>query len=117
MAGGDIYDPSKWYTPDKNPVLGAAVRRVLAASDAHVAVSTDLGRAARGIYGFEGQIDVISLGAAAAEFHASDARPSSGWSRTSIYVATVGRLVRRKNLGIADHGACTGSVATTSICW
>ena len=27
MAGGDIYDPSKWYTPDKNPILRAAVRR------------------------------------------------------------------------------------------
>ena len=52
MAGGDIYDPSKWYTPDKNPLLGAAVRRVLAASDAHVAVSTDLARRARYFYGF-----------------------------------------------------------------
>ena len=65
MAGGDIYDPSKWYTPDKNPILGAAVRRVLAGSDGHVAVSNDLARRAREIYGFEGPIDVISLGAAA----------------------------------------------------
>ena len=65
MAGGDIYDPSKWYTPDKNPLLGAAVRRVLAASDGHVAVSSDLARRARSLYGFDGPIDVISLGAAA----------------------------------------------------
>ena len=82
MAGGDIYDPSKWYTPDKNPLLGAAVRRVLAASDGHVAVSTDLARRARGLYGFQGPIDVISLGAAAPQFTPASA-PISGWSRTS----------------------------------
>src|SRR5215211_7620678 len=65
MAGGDIYDPSKWYTPDKNTVLGAAVRRVLAASDAHVALSTDLAKRARALYAFNGTVDVIPLGAAA----------------------------------------------------
>ena len=97
MAGGDIYDPSKWYTPDKNPVLGAAVRRVLAASDAHVAVSNDLARRARSIYGFDGPIDVISLGAARATVHAGVAR-RAGAGPDVIYLVAVGRLVRRKNL-------------------
>ena len=97
MAGGDIYDPSKWYTPDKNPLLGAAVRRVLAASDGHVAVSSDLARRARSLYGFDGPIDVISLGAAAPSF-APASRQELGLEPDIIYIVAVGRLVRRKNL-------------------
>lgn len=97
MAGGDIYDPSKWYTPDKNPILRTAVRRVLAASHGHVAVSTDLARRAREIYGFEGPIDVISLGAPAPRFTPAT-RAELGLEPGVVYLATVGRLVRRKNL-------------------
>lgn len=98
LAGGDIYDPSKWYTPDKNPVLAAAVRRVLAASDAHVAVSTDLARRARDIYGFTRPIDVISLGMEPPRFTPAS-REALGLSPGLVYVIAVGRLVRRKNLG------------------
>ena len=105
MAGGDIYDPSKWYTPDKNPILGAAVRRVLAGSDAHVAVSNDLARRARSIYGFDGPIDVISLGAAAPRSRPADRARNWGSTPDAIYIVAVGRLVRRKNLALADHGA------------
>ncbi len=97
MAGGDIYDPSKWYTPDKNPILRMAVRRVLAGSHGHVAVSTDLARRARAIYGFEGPIDVISLGAPAPRFTPAT-RAELGLEPGVVYLATVGRLVRRKNL-------------------
>mgnify|MGYP002713760736 CR=1 FL=1 len=97
MAGGDIYDPSKWYAPDKNPVLGLTVRRLLAASDAHVSVSTDLARRARSIHAFEGPIEVIPLGMQAPDFAAA-ARGKLGLEPDVIYVAAVGRLVRRKNL-------------------
>ena len=97
MAGGDIYDPSKWYTPDKNPILGRMVRRVLAASDAHVAVSNDLARRAHDLYGFAGDIEVISLGAAAPRFAPADRR-ELGLAKDAVYLITVGRLVRRKNL-------------------
>ncbi|MFO1072649.1 MAG: glycosyltransferase family 4 protein [Geminicoccaceae bacterium] len=97
MAGGDIYDPSKWYTPDKNPLLGFAVRRVLAASDAHVAVSTDLARRARSLHGFQRHIDVIPLGMPAPQFTSVD-RAALGLDPNRIYLASVGRLVRRKNL-------------------
>ncbi len=99
MAGGDIYDPSKWYTPDKNPLLGLAVRRLLAASDAHVAVSTDLARRARSLHGFEGRIEVIPLGMPAPCVQPSE-RVALGLEPGAIYVAAVGRLVRRKNLGM-----------------
>lgn len=97
MAGGDIYDPSKWYTPDKNPVLAHVVKRVLNAADAHVAVSTDLAKRAKEIYGFDRPIDVISLGAVPGNV---DAVPRSelGLDDDAVYMITVGRLVRRKNL-------------------
>jgi glycosyltransferase involved in cell wall biosynthesis len=97
MAGGDIYDPSKWYAPDKNPVLGLTVRRLLAASDAHVSVSTDLARRARSLHGFEGPIEVIPLGMRAPHI-ATTTRAKLGLDPDVIYVASVGRLVRRKNL-------------------
>ena len=97
MAGGDIYDPSKWYTPDKNPLLRAVVRRILATSDAHVAVSTDLVTRAKAIYGFAGPVEVVPLGADAPRFRPAT-RAELGLAPDVLYVATVGRLVRRKNL-------------------
>jgi len=97
MAGGDIYDPSKWYTPDKNPLLAQVVKRVLSEADAHVAVSTDLARRAKDIYGFDRPIEVISLGAIAGTVEAVP-RAQLGLADDAVYMITVGRLVRRKNL-------------------
>jgi glycosyltransferase involved in cell wall biosynthesis len=98
LAGGDVYDPSKWYTPDKNPVLGRVVRWVLRSADAHVAVSTDLARRARILYGFDRPIEVIPLGSDVPVFPPAD-RAALGLDEDAVYVITVGRLVRRKNLG------------------
>lgn len=97
MAGGDIYDPSKWYTPDKNPVLAQVVKWVLRSAQAHVSVSTDLARRAKSIYGFDGTIDVISLGAVPSDIQPVS-RSELGLDDDGIYMVTVGRLVRRKNL-------------------
>ena len=97
MAGGDIYDPSKWYTPDKNPLLGRVVRWVLNASDAHVAVSTDLARRAKALYGFDEPIEVISLGIDRPAF-APASRAELGLAPDKVYAVAMGRLVRRKNL-------------------
>jgi glycosyltransferase involved in cell wall biosynthesis len=99
LAGGDVYDPSKWYTPDKNPVLGQVVRWVLRSADAHVAVSTDLARRARSLYGFERPIEVIPLGSDVPVFRPAD-RAALGLEPDAVYVIAVGRLVRRKNLGV-----------------
>lgn len=99
MAGGDIYDPSKWYTPDKNPLLGQVVKWVLRSADAHVAVSSDLARRAKELYGFDRPIDVIPLGSETPRFPPAD-RASLGLDPDATYVITVGRLVRRKNLRV-----------------
>lgn len=97
MAGGDVYDPSKWYTPDKNPLLAQVVKWVLRSADGHTSVSTDLAKRAKEIYGFDREIDVIALGAVPNKTPAVP-RSELGLDDDAIYMVTLGRLVRRKNL-------------------
>ena len=99
LAGGDIYDPSKWYTPDKNPILGQVVKWVLRSCDAPIACSTDLARRARELYGFTKPIEVIPHGSDAPVFPPAD-RATLGLDPALVYVIAVGRLVRRKNLSV-----------------
>ncbi len=99
LAGGDIYDPSKWYTPDKNPVLAQVVKWVLRSCDAPISCSTDLARRTRDLYGYAGPIEVIPHGSDAPVFAPAD-RAALGLDPALIYVIVVGRLVRRKNLGV-----------------
>lgn len=99
MAGGDIYDPVKWFTPDKNPLLRQVVRWVLRTADAHIAVSSDLARRAVALYGCPGPIEVIPLGLAPprpAGPHPS--RGALGLDAQAVYIVSLARLVRRKNL-------------------
>lgn len=108
LAGGDIYDPSKWYTPDKNPPLGLLVRRLLARADARVAVSTDLARRAATLYKPRGPVEVIPLGMAPPATVTAE-RAELGLHPDKVYVAAAGRLVRRKNLGmLLDAVAAVG---------
>ncbi|HET7563627.1 MAG TPA: glycosyltransferase family 4 protein, partial [Gemmatimonadaceae bacterium] len=62
LHGGDIYDPSKRFSPHR--VAGArwAVRTVLRHSDAVVAQSRNTSENARRYYGFTGPIEIIPLG-------------------------------------------------------
>ena len=109
LAGGDIYDPSKWYTPDKNPVLAQVVKWVLNASTATCAVSTDLAGRAKAIYGFQRPIEVISLGAYPSSIEAVP-RATLGLDDDAVYMVTLGRLVRRKNLArLLDAMAAAGN--------
>jgi glycosyltransferase involved in cell wall biosynthesis len=109
LAGGDVYDPTKRYTPDKSRLLAAIVRRVLSAADMRVAVSSDLARRAVALYGCPPPLEVISLGLASAM--PSAASPGADWPDGSspdrrelgldpdaVYVVSLARLVRRKNL-------------------
>ncbi len=100
MAGGDIYDPSKWYTPDKNPLLARVVRSVLHGADALASVSTDLARRAEAMYGLGGrrEIEIISLGMSPPTLPEPLPREALGLNPAKVYLIVVGRLVRRKNL-------------------
>jgi len=96
-AGGDIYDPSKWYTPDKNPVLGLLVKRLLHRADYVTSVSSDLVRRAKELYDFTGRNEVVHLGLTPPTVPPAT-RTDLGLEQDKIYLISVGRLVRRKSL-------------------
>lgn len=97
IVGGDIYDPSKWYSPHRNPLLKRVVKRVLSKADRHTAISHDIARRARELYQFDREIEVISLGVNIPRFSPAS-REQLGLENGKRYAITVGRLVRRKDL-------------------
>jgi len=102
IVGGDIYDPSKWYSPHRNPLLKIVVKRVLSGADRHTAISHDIERRARQIYSFDREIEVIPLGINAPQFLPAS-REQLGLEEGKRYAITVGRLVRRKDLPTLFH--------------
>jgi glycosyltransferase involved in cell wall biosynthesis len=102
IIGGDIYDPSKWYSPHRNPVLGGVVRSVLNSADRTTAISTDIAQRARQLYGFQRPIDVIPLGVNPPSFTPCP-RDALALEPHKKYIVSVGRLVRRKNYPALLH--------------
>jgi glycosyltransferase involved in cell wall biosynthesis len=96
IIGGDIYDPSKWYSPHQSRVTGWAVRSVMSRADRHTAISRDIARRAGEQFGFERPIEVISLGIQPPSFTARS-RSELGLRDDRVYLATIGRHVRRKD--------------------
>ena len=96
VIGGDIYDPSKWYSPHRFPVSGRAVQWALNRADTCVAISTDIADRTKKHFRVDGSIDVIPLGIRKPEFK-SATRQELGMDPERKYIVTVGRLVRRKD--------------------
>jgi len=96
VIGGDIYDPSKWYSPHQFFPAKAAVKRVLRQVDAHVAISTDIAGRTREYFEFDNPIEVIPLGIAEPTFEPAT-RSELGMDDDTKYIVAVGRLVRRKD--------------------
>jgi L-malate glycosyltransferase len=96
IIGGDIYDPSKWYSPHRFAPSGQAVRWALRHADRVVAISTDIAGRARDYFGFRAPIEVIPLGIAEPAFSPAS-REALGMSPHRKYIVAVGRLVRRKD--------------------
>jgi glycosyltransferase involved in cell wall biosynthesis len=97
IVGGDIYDPSKWYSPHRNPLLKPVVKRVLSKANRHTAISHDIERRARQFYKFDREIEIIPLGIKMPRF-SPVSREQLGLENNKRYAITVGRLVRRKDL-------------------
>lgn len=96
LVGGDVYDPSKWYSPHRNWLLKGAVKYVLRRADVHLAISSDVARRTREIYGFHEPIRVVPLGVDPPRFERVE-RERVGLEAGRLYVASIGRLVRRKD--------------------
>jgi glycosyltransferase involved in cell wall biosynthesis len=97
LAGADIYDPARWYSPHRNPPLRAVVRAILARADRVAAVSTDLARRAQEGFGFARPIEVVPLGLRPAVVPPAG-RAALGLKADRLYLITAARLVRRKDL-------------------
>lgn len=99
LHGGDVYDPTKSLSPHRVLPLRMTVDRVLSASTAVVATSSNIRDTVRTHYRYSGPIEIIPLGI----------RPPNplpvrdhgvlrrlGLPSDAIVAITVGRLVRRK---------------------
>lgn len=96
IIGGDIYDPSKWYSPHRFFPAGMAAKWALRHAEAHVAISTDIARRAHEHFGAPDDIEIIPLGIAEPQFQQVP-REALGMSPGRKYIVAVGRLVRRKD--------------------
>jgi glycosyltransferase involved in cell wall biosynthesis len=98
IHGGDIYDPSKSTSPHKAPLLSHTVRITLKAASRVVAQSNNTKENASNYYRVKRQIDVIPLGIKKPKFQ-KKARLDYNLREDEAVFCTIGRLVKRKNIG------------------
>lgn len=97
IHGGDIFDPSKRLSPHRLPLVRSLVGRILRASDAVVAQSTDTRDNARELYVPELDVHIIPLAIRVPRV-APATRAELGLPPDAFLAVTVGRLLRRKAL-------------------
>jgi len=95
VYGGDIYDPSKKYSPHRHPVLKLAVKSVLNQASAVVAESDDLCQRTETIYHPRRAPLCIPLGFRPPAFTPVP-RAELGLEEDAVYAVAVSRLVARK---------------------
>ena len=98
IHGGDIFDPSKALSPHRTLGLKQTVRRMLKGADRIVAQSTDTRDNSRRYYGVDRHIDIVPLGIRPNPYP-SITKLELNLSDDHFVLVTIGRLVRRKNLG------------------
>ncbi len=98
LHGGDLFDPSKSLSPHRLPVVRSAIRFLLKRADRVVAQSSNTAGNAKGIYGVDRPIDIIPLGIQPIAATGVD-REALGIGKDRFVLVSVGRLIRRKNLG------------------
>jgi len=96
IYGGDIYDPTKLLSPHKTPLLKNTVRRMLETADHIISDSNDIENHARNYYGIKKEITVIPPGVRPYK-GGEKSRKELGLPEDKIIIATLGRLVVRKN--------------------
>lgn len=95
VIGGDIYDPSKFTSPHRHPLLKTWVKRLLRRADLVVGESSDILEKARQYYVPEIEGVLLPYGIQRPEFTPVP-RANFGFAKEDILRVTVGRLVGRK---------------------
>jgi glycosyltransferase involved in cell wall biosynthesis len=98
VHGGDLYDPSKWTSPHRHPVLRAWVRRLLRRADAVVGQSRNTLENVNRYYAPELEPERIPLGIMRPPAGEPASRAELGIDPDEVVLITVGRLVARKGL-------------------
>ena len=97
IQGGDIFDPSKSFSPHKTPLLSTTVQTMLNKADRVVASSNDVKANAYRYYKVNREIDIIPLGIKQPFFEKKN-RQDFGLDPDEVVFCTIGRLIKRKNL-------------------
>ncbi len=95
LHGGDLYDPSKFTSPHRHPLLRAWIRRLLKRADIVVGQSKNTLENMQRFYAPEIQAVRIPLGIQRPHV-ARASRGDYGFRENEFLMATVGRLVPRK---------------------
>lgn len=95
IYGGDIYDPTKRFSPHRWWILRKSISSLLNKADAVIAESTDICLKAERFYQIKKKIYLMPLIYNEMEFKAVS-REKLGMEEDKICLVSVGRLVRRK---------------------
>jgi L-malate glycosyltransferase len=95
MLGGDLYDPSKFTSPHRHPLLKAWVRRLIRRADAVVVGSKNTRDNMRRFYTPELEGNLIHLAIKRPDCYPNP-RKEYGFKDDDVVMVTVGRLVPRK---------------------
>jgi len=95
ILGGDIYDPSKKWSPHRHSSLKLLIGWLLRQADHIVAPSSNTKENALRYYNYNGQIETIPLGFVQPSFRRVT-RADLGLPEDQIILVSVGRLVKRK---------------------
>lgn len=97
IVGGDIYDPTKKYSPHHNLLLKKTVKSVLQHVNKVVALSSDVANKAQEYYNFHNGAQIIWPGIEPFEFRPIS-REELRLEQGAFYIIAVGRLIKRKGL-------------------
>lgn len=95
LHGGDLYDPTKFISPHRNPILRSWIRRLLRKADGVVVNSNDTLDNVRRYYVDDINLIRIELGIRGQEVGEA-LRGNYGCKNGEVLLVTVGRLVARK---------------------
>jgi glycosyltransferase involved in cell wall biosynthesis len=99
IMGGDVFEPTMWYAPPRNPLLSPLLRRLLDGADLRIAPSRDLVRKAQRLHGVAEPIEVIPHGMAAPPGLApTGQRGGDGKRYGAVELVSIARLVKRKRV-------------------
>lgn len=97
LLGGDVYDPTKWLSPHRTPLLFHTVKALMTHSDRVVAMSNEIRSRAINLYGIDREIDLVPHGIPIPSYTPCS-RSVFGFAEEDVVLLTIGRLISRKGL-------------------